>query len=186
MRIIGGQLRGRQFTVPKRSSLRPSTDQAREGLFNLLQHRITLQDAQVLDLFAGTGAIGLECLSRGAAHATFVEQHRATARALQQRLADWGLAAQATVHTRPVAAYLAAAPAAPFDLIFLDPPYALPGKAERLAQLLVPTWLAPEGLLVLEHAQSEASPPHPGLVDARRYGDSVFSFYELPEASSAR
>jgi len=160
-RIIAGLAKGRRLGVPK-DGTRPTADAVRESIFSSLTARWSdLDDVNVLDLFAGTGAFGLEALSRGAAAAVFVESDRQAIRALQANVETVGLGG-AQVVGRTVQAVLAAPPPAvgPFDLVFADPPYAdavevLP--AVRTA-LTVPGWLGDDALVVLEHAARQRLP----------------------------
>jgi 16S rRNA (guanine966-N2)-methyltransferase len=149
LRIIGGQWRGRKLRFP------PS-DRVRETVFNWLAARVP--SARCLDLFAGSGALGLEALSRGASHVTFVEHDGAAARELQARLAEW----QATAGrvTQMDALQFLKAPPEAFDIVFLDPPFDSDLIAQA-AKLLTPRWLAPGALVYIEHAARETLPPLP-------------------------
>lgn len=170
MRIVAGTHGGRRLVAPKGRDVRPTSDRVREALFSILGERVA--GARVLDLFAGTGALGLEALSRGAAAATFVDRDPATVRANLDAL---GLTAE--VHRRDALAYLRAA-AGPFDLVFLDPPYrAAAGLAAGLADTL-PRVLAPGGLVVSESDRREPLdlPPLETL-DERRYGDTLIRLH---------
>jgi len=160
-RIIAGLAKGRRLGVPK-DGTRPTADAVRESIFSSLTARWSdLEDVIVLDLFAGTGAFGLEALSRGAATAVFVESDRQAIRALQANVESVGLGG-AEVLGRTVQAVLAEAPptAAPFDLVFADPPYAdavdvLPAVRTALA---VSGWLSEDALVVIEHAARQRLP----------------------------
>jgi 16S rRNA (guanine(966)-N(2))-methyltransferase RsmD len=174
MRIIAGRYKGRRLAAPTWDGLRPTSDKLRETLFNVLASRVT--GARVLDLCAGTGAVGLEALSRGAAAVTAVEAD-ARAVALARRNADvCGVTADYIIETGDV---LAALPrlgtAGPFDIIYLDPPYAF-ARTREVLQAVAPL-LHPEGLLVLERAtRAEPDVPDP-LVRVRdiRSGDSTLT-----------
>ena len=167
LRIIGGLWRGRRWQFPANDALRPTPDRVRETLFNWLAPRI--QQAACLDLFAGSGALGLEALSRGAGRVVFVEQDAATAQALQQRIADWQ-GSQATVGTARVERGDALrwigvprpAGHAPFDIVFLDPPFAAGLLPRCCALLAAQGWLA-EGALV--YVECPARDPLPSLPD---------------------
>jgi 16S rRNA (guanine966-N2)-methyltransferase len=149
MRIIAGTLKGRRLAAPTWEGLRPTSDKLRETLFNVLGARI--HDAHVLDLFAGTGAVGLEALSRGAALVVGVESDRRAVRLASRNAAACGAAADYTIHSGDVLAVLAQLrPARAFDIVFLDPPYAFTRTREVLAAAA--THLSPEGVLVLERA----------------------------------
>jgi 16S rRNA (guanine966-N2)-methyltransferase len=156
LRIIGGSWRGRKLRFPASAALRPTPDRVRETLFNWLGP--ATPDAQCLDLFAGSGALGLEALSRGAAHVTFVEQDAAAARELRTRLAEWQ-ARDARVERADAVRYLAGA-ARPFDIVFLDPPFASQ-LLSRAAALLEAGWLRRGALIYVEHAARAGLPPLP-------------------------
>ncbi len=176
-RIVAGAARGRRISVPARGT-RPTSDRAREALFNSLAALLDLDGARVLDLYAGSGGVGLEALSRGAALAVLVDSDRAAVEVLRANATALGLPG-ARVVKAPVAAHLSAGhPDAPFDLVFADPPYALGDDALGgvLAALTAPGWLAPGAVLVVERSARGTPPPWPPSVDAlqqRRYGESV-------------
>lgn len=133
MRIIAGTARGRRLFGPEGRGTRPITDRAKEGIFNMLVSHAAVEDCQVLDLYAGSGSFGLECLSRGAAHVTFVEMDRRAAGIIKKNLAHLGFEDRATIRTTTVA--LAVAGASPVDLAFCDPPYPDDPWAELLPAL---------------------------------------------------
>ncbi|HEX8534880.1 MAG TPA: 16S rRNA (guanine(966)-N(2))-methyltransferase RsmD [Allosphingosinicella sp.] len=170
MRIIAGEWRGRPLMAPEGRATRPTSDRAREGLFSMLQSRVgSFEGLAVADLFAGTGALGLEALSRGAAHCIFADTDRNAIASIQRNLAAFGAASRADVRSQSVEH--APAPAAPRDIIFLDPPYATGLAAMALARICNPAWVAPGGLVSLE-ADGERLPAPAGFsVEAeRRFG----------------
>jgi 16S rRNA (guanine966-N2)-methyltransferase len=177
-RIVGGTAGGRRLAVPAGRETRPTSDRAREALFSAWEAMTGgLSGTRVLDLYAGSGAVGLEALSRGAACAVLVESDPKAVRVLRENVAALGLAG-AQVIPRPVATALAHAAAEPFDLVFADPPYALP--APDLAALLSGAgergWIAPDAVVVVERATRDPAwmwPP--GLVADRdrRYGEAT-------------
>jgi 16S rRNA (guanine966-N2)-methyltransferase len=177
VRIVAGLAKGRRLASPA-GATRPTSDRAREALFNSLVAMLDVDGARVLDLFAGTGAVGLEALSRGAAEAVFVESDRAALEVLRRNLDAVGLPG-ATVVRRPVAAFLGGTPGTtPFDLIFADPPYALDDAvlAALLGNLVDGGWLADDAVVVVERSARGAGPTWPpGLtaVRDRRYGEGV-------------
>ena len=188
MRIIGGRFRGKRLVAPGAAGggaahLRPTSDRVRESLFNLLAHGgygdpPPPEGRRVLDLFAGTGALGLEALSRGAARAVFIDDF-ASARALIRENAEaLGLTGEIKIWRRD-ATRLGPCRGAPFGLIFADPPYgsALGGKA--LASAQEGGWIAPDAIIVLEHAASEDIPAADWLqvVDQRRYGETAITIF---------
>jgi 16S rRNA (guanine966-N2)-methyltransferase len=157
LRIIGGAWRGRKLRFPRDADIRPTPDRVRETLFNWLAARVP--GARCLDLFAGSGALGLEALSRGAAQVTFVEHDTAAARELHARLAEWG-AQGGEVERADALRYLEGA-ARPFDVVFLDPPFASPLLGAAAALLEERGWLAPGALIYVESAARGGLPPLP-------------------------
>lgn len=161
--------------MPPRAT-RPTSERAREALFNTLRGELDLTGARVLDLYAGSGAVGLEALSRGAKAAVFVESDRRAATVLQDNITALRLEG-ATVHRCPAATFLSAVGAAePFDLVFLDPPYSVPtaSVSTLLAALAEDRWLVPGGVVVVERSSREAPLPWPNEIKAikqRRYGE---------------
>jgi 16S rRNA (guanine966-N2)-methyltransferase len=159
VRIIAGTWRGRRIHFPDMPALRPTPDRVRETLFNWLQHSIT--DTRCLDLFAGSGALGLEALSRGAREVVFVEQFAAAARALQEQLGRFGGAAKGSILEMGAARFLRT-PAAPFDVAFLDPPFGTNALAEYIPLLDAGNWLNAGGLVYLENERAAGVPVLPG------------------------
>jgi 16S rRNA (guanine966-N2)-methyltransferase len=158
VRIIAGGWRGRRISFPDIPGLRPTPDRVRETLFNWLQQRIA--GARCLDLFAGSGALGLEALSRGAKELVFVEQAVAAARALQEQLIRFGGQARAQVVEMGAARYLRSVPQA-FDIVFLDPPFGRDALAEYVPMLDESRWLKPGALVYLENEKKAGIPPLP-------------------------
>jgi 16S rRNA (guanine966-N2)-methyltransferase len=174
LRIIAGRWRGRRFRFPP-LEIRPTPDRVRETLFNWLQPRI--EGAHCLDLFAGSGALGLEALSRGAASALFVEQQRAAASALERLLHDWH-ASGATVLCTSASRYLEGSASARFDLVFLDPPFAQELLAPSAAAL-ERGWLRPDARIYLEHGRHEPAPTLPARWRELRAGTAGEVRYHL-------
>jgi 16S rRNA (guanine966-N2)-methyltransferase len=180
MRIVGGQYRGRPLIAPPGEATRPTSDRAREAVFNVLLHAVWspgVGGARVIDLFAGSGALGLEALSRGAAFCLFVETDAAARGAIRDNAEALGrgeLFGRTRIHRRD-ATDLGQRPGAdgpPFDLVFLDPPYGK-GLGERaLAELVAGGWLADGAVAVFERGADEPEPETPGFerLDNRRYG----------------
>ncbi len=173
MRIIAGAFRGRRLaSVGKGDAaahLRPTSDRVRESLFNVLSHLDVLEGAQVLELFAGTGALGLEALSRGAKFVTFVENGRAGQGLIRENIGLTGSAAQTRLISRD-ATRLGPCADQPATLVFLDPPYGKGLGARALAAALAGGWLAPSALIVWEEAAPVDPPEGFTLEDRRRYG----------------
>jgi 16S rRNA (guanine966-N2)-methyltransferase len=158
VRIIGGAWRSRRIHFPDIPALRPTPDRVRETLFNWLQH--SLAGTRCLDLFAGSGALGLEALSRGAAEVVFVEQFPAAARTLQEQLIRLGGEGKGRVMEMGAARFLRT-PAKPFDIVFLDPPFGKNALAEYLPMLDSGNWLTPSSLVYLENERNAGLPPLP-------------------------
>jgi 16S rRNA (guanine966-N2)-methyltransferase len=177
MRIVGGRLRGRALAAPKSQAVRPTADRLREALFNILVHAYgdPVSGARVLDLFAGTGALGLEALSRGAAFALFIDAGAEARALLRENIAALGLGGVTRVFRRDAAELGAAHPVEPFSLVFLDPPYRQ-GLGERaLAAAQAGGWLAPGALAVVEEAADAdfVAPAGFDELERRRYDDTV-------------
>jgi len=180
MRIVGGALRGRKLAAPKSQAVRPTTDRLRESIFDVLQHAYSgaLEDAAALDLFAGTGSLGLEALSRGAARALFVDDGAEARALLRQNIESLGLGGVTRVFRRD-ATRLGTAPAGErFSLAFLDPPYGKDLAPRALRQLAQGDWLAPGALVVIEEAADAALALPEGYAqeELRRYGDTQLIF----------
>src|ERR1700722_14069785 len=158
VRIIGGGWRGRRVSFPDLPGLRPTPDRVRETLFNWLQHAIS--GVRCLDLFAGSGALGLEALSRGAAELVFVEQAVAASRTLQEQLVRLGGERRSQVVEMGAARYLRN-PVQPFDIVFLDPPFGRDALAEYVPLLDTGRWLSAGGLVYLENEKKSGPPPLP-------------------------
>jgi 16S rRNA (guanine966-N2)-methyltransferase len=176
MRIIAGSLKGRRLRTPDWAGLRPTSDRLRETLFNILADRVP--GAHVLDGYAGTGAVGIEALSRGASAVVFVERDRRAAALIADNLRHCGVASGCDIIRADIERVSRPDGSRPFDVILLDPPYAetdLLGCVTRAAP-----WLAAGGVLVLEHARRRTSPPSAGgliLTRVVQSGDSALSFY---------
>jgi 16S rRNA (guanine966-N2)-methyltransferase len=192
MRIVAGRHRGRRLLAPPGEKVRPTSDRAREALFNILSHGqlaaggIPFAGVAVLDAFAGTGALGLEALSRGAAEAAFIEQDREALATLRQNIAALGEDPHSRIvpgdATRPPRASLAC------ELVFLDPPYRSGLAAAALTALDAAGWLAPESLVIIELAAREELTPPIGfsLLDERVYGAARLLFLRRGETMGDR
>lgn len=188
MRVIAGRLRSRSLVAPRGSATRPTTDRVREALFSILGE---MTQRRVLDLYAGTGALGIEALSRGAEHATFVECHAAALSALRRNLSALELTEQATVvPNRVERARARVAQGAPYDLVFCDPPWhELPVTLGHTFALLTPELLTPEATVVMEHpARQPLGPADTGclqVVLTRRWGDTQVTLFALRTAENS-
>lgn len=183
MRIIGGKFSGRRIIAPKGMTARPTTDRTRESLFNILAARddVDFEDARIIDLFAGSGALGLEAMSRGGAWCLFVDTDAGARGAIRDNVEALGLFGCTRIHRRS-AASLGAKPAGvgpPFSLAFLDPPYRKDLCEPAMQTLREGGWLAPGAVVVVEQAKDEAPPTLPGFheTDRRRYGDTQIGVY---------
>ena len=180
MRVIAGSARGVPLVAPRGSATRPITDRVKETLFGILGDRVP--EARVLDLYAGSGAIGIEALSRGAGSADFVERDWAALSALRANLERTGLVTEARVHDQEVERYLASAPDGPWDFVALDPPYEVRAMVAPLQALL--PHLAPGASVVLKHFWRTELTDLDGLtvVRQRRFGETMLTFLEVETA----
>ncbi len=186
MRVIAGRAKGRRLLMVPGEGTRPITDRAKEALFSILG--TSIMNARVLDLFAGTGGVGIEALSRGAAHVTFVEQAGKAVQTLRQNLALTALTDGAEIARADVFRFLETPPAEPYDLVYVAPPqYQGLWLKTLLALDARSEWLAPEGEAVVQIFPKEYSPPELHaleLVDERKYGSVLLLFYERREEES--
>ena len=176
LRIIGGTWRGRKLRFPPSAEIRPTPDRVRETLFNWLGARV--RGARALDLFAGSGALGLEALSRGASHVTFVERDAAAVRALRARLAEWQAGDAVVVHADALR-YLTGE-ACPFELVFLDPPFGTDLLGETARLLDERQWLRDGALIYVECGARAGPPPLPGgwqELKAKRAGEVGYHLF---------
>ena len=189
MRIVGGALRGRAIIAPKSKAIQPTADRLRESLFNILIHSFDdpVTGARVLDLFAGTGALGIEALSRGAAFALFVDEGAEARALLRENVATLGLGGTSKIFRRNATKLGEPNPLAPFSLAFLDPPYGQGLATEALNSARAGGWLTPDALIVMEEATKAqfATPEGFHEIDRRRYDDTEFVFLRLSDSQSA-
>ena len=183
MRIVGGKLRSRPIAGPKSDAVRPTSDRLREALFNILTHSYgdPVTGARVLDLFAGTGALGIEAISRGADYALFVDEGVEARALLRDNVESLGLGGVTRIFRRDASRLGPAHPLDPFSLVFLDPPYGK-GLAEKsLISARDGGWLMPEALLVVEEAADAGVNTPEGFIELerRRYDDTEFTFIRL-------
>ena len=185
MRVVGGRLRGRNLAAPSSQAIRPTADRLRESLFNILIHAYSnpLENARVLDLFAGTGALGIEAISRGAAFALFVDNGAEARALLRNNVEALGLGGVTKVFRRDATNLGPAHPMEPFALVFLDPPYAKKLAEKALASLRDGGWLTKDALLVVEEAKAAEFVAPEGFEEQERrvYDDTEFVFLRVVE-----
>ncbi len=189
MRIVGGKFRGRALAAPRSHEIRPTSDRLRESLFNILAHSygLPLPETRVLDLFAGTGALGIEALSRGAAQALFVENGVEGRGIIRTNMEALDLNGVAKILRRDATDLGPAGTIAPFDLVFLDPPYGKGFGEKALISAAAGGWLKPGALCVLEERASAAIhvPSNFDVLDKRNEGDTQLVFTTLGSALSS-
>ncbi|WP_379070450.1 16S rRNA (guanine(966)-N(2))-methyltransferase RsmD [Mesorhizobium sp. UC22_110] len=182
MRVVGGEFRGRPLATPRDQSIRPTTDRAREALFNVLTHRFgeKLEGARVLDLFAGTGALGIEALSRGASYAVFIEESAEGRGLIRSNVEAFGLTGRTKIFRRDATKLGEAGTMGPFGLLFADPPYGKGLGEQALQSARAGGWLVPGALCVVEETAAASFQPGPGfsVIDERNYGETVIRFIE--------
>ncbi len=191
MRIVAGSLKGRAIVTPEGQTTRPTSDRARQAIFNVLEHAPWaegLHEARVIDLYAGSGALGFEALSRGAAFCLFVDTDDGARGAIRENMDAYGLFGRCRVHRRS-ATDLGPRPGSAgeaFTLAFLDPPYAKGLGEQTLARLLEGGWLAPGAIVVFERGSDEPDIDTPGYerLDARDYGAARVLFLRASEGSA--
>ena len=184
MRIVGGRLRGRTLAAPRSQAIRPTADRLREALFNILTHAYgdPVSGARVLDLFAGTGALGLEALSRGAAFALFVDDGAPARALIRANVEALGLGGATRIFRRDATRLGIAHPVEPFSLVFLDPPYGQGLAEQALVSARAGGWLLPDALLVVEEGADAgfSAPEAFEEVERRRYDETELVFLRAP------
>ena len=184
MRVVGGRLKGRNIASPASRDIRPTQDRLREALFNILVHAYDdpIDGARVLDLFAGTGALGIEAVSRGAAFTLFVDNGAEARALLRNNVEALGLGGVTKVYRRDATNLGPAYPVEPFSLVFLDPPYGKGLAETALASLRDGGWLVPSALLVGEESKAAAFKAPEGFeeLERRAYDDTEFVFLRRP------
>jgi 16S rRNA (guanine966-N2)-methyltransferase len=186
MRVVGGSLRGRTLAAPKSQAIRPTADRLREALFNILVHAYDnpLAGARVLDLFAGTGALGIEALSRGAAFTLFVDDGAEARALLRENVATLGLGGTSRIFRRDATKLGPAHPVEPFAVAFLDPPYGKGLAEQALISARAGGWLVPDALIVVEEATKAKFTAPEGFAELERrgYDDTEFVMLRLATA----
>ncbi|HVK37850.1 MAG TPA: 16S rRNA (guanine(966)-N(2))-methyltransferase RsmD [Candidatus Kapabacteria bacterium] len=186
LRIIAGDLRGRRLKSHERPGLRPTTDRVRESVFSMLGSRLDFEGIEVLDLFAGTGALGIEAISRGAARCTFVEGDRRTARLIEENLRELGIAERASVVAGDAVKFVSTVEAS-YDLIVADPPYAATVFDRLVQEVFTRGLLRGSGLFLLEHssAMRPRSAPGAAIVATRGFGDTDVTIFGVDRDAGA-
>lgn len=181
MRIISGRFRGSRLSAPKGLATRPTTDRVRETLFNILTNRIDFKGARVLDLFAGTGALGIESVSRGADFCLFVEQASTARASIRENIDTLGLTGCTRIFKRDATKLGRLGDEAPYDLVFADPPYGKLLGERAAAWLLEGKWLSPSAVFVLEEGNASFPEKLNGFeqIDRRDFGETTIGLFNL-------
>lgn len=182
MRIIRGKYGRRRFDVPTNITARPTTDFARENIFNVIENLVDIEGSKVLDLFAGTGAVSFEFLSREAAHVTCVEKASTQYNFIKKVAALLGAENDITVIRGDALRYLASSALTPYDIVFADPPYTMPGFAEIPEKILNSKAVKPGTLVIVEHNATHDFSALPGFRERRTYGSVNFSIFTVESA----
>ncbi len=180
MRIITGKLKGRRFDAPKDVQVRPTSDRAKEGLFNVIEARRFINNTRVLDLFAGSGNLSFEAISRGARSALMIEASTNAVKHMMKVAETFGIADQVSAMAMPVERFLKQR-SSKYDIIFADPPYDWPEIPEMVEQVLNDGWLESDGWFILEHDVRHLFHDHPRCVFTKPYGRTVVSVFMLAE-----
>ncbi|PYF04423.1 16S rRNA (guanine966-N2)-methyltransferase [Rhodopseudomonas faecalis] len=183
MRVVGGRLKGRTLAAPSSQAIRPTADRLRESLFNILAHAYgnPMLDARVLDLFAGTGALGIEAVSRGAKFTLFVDDGAEARALLRNNVEALGLGGVSKIYRRDATKLGPAHPVEPFALVFCDPPYRKQLAERALASLRDGGWLEPDALVIVEEAKDAGFTAPEGFAELERraYDDTEFTFLKF-------
>lgn len=185
MRIITGKLKGRKIPVPETGELRPTSDRAKEGLFSVIDARRYFDGTHVLDLFAGSGNLGFEAISRGSDQVLFVDSNNEHLRQIEKLSKTFGVDHQTSILNLPVEEYLKKTPV-PFDLIFCDPPYDYFYMTDMVETVLEGGWLDPEGWFVLEHDRRYDFAGHPHCFYSKAYGRTIVSIFQNQPVDSEK
>ncbi|SMO70205.1 16S rRNA (guanine(966)-N(2))-methyltransferase RsmD [Gracilimonas mengyeensis] len=183
MRIITGKLKGRRISIPDGLDVRPTTDRTKESIFNLIEARYYLDGTSILDLFAGSGNLGFEALSRGSDHVTAIEHDAGNTKLIEKTAAELGVEDQMRVVCADVQHYLSG-PATPHHFIFCDPPYDYPSMEEVVDKVFAKDWLTEEGWLLLEHDKYKDFSDHEFWAESRAYGRTIVSIFRRQPVDS--
>lgn len=184
MRIITGTLKGRKINIPNTLNVRPTSDRTKEGLFSVIEARRYIRDANVLDLFAGSGNLGIEAISRGASTVLFIDNDHFNIRHIEKLAREFDIEDQVRTAVSDVADFLDGPPI-PYDIIFSDPPYEYPKMEEMIKKILKNGWLNDYGWFVLEHDKRHDFTDHPNCFFSKAYGRTIVSIFleEDPDQS---
>ncbi|MEX0721622.1 MAG: 16S rRNA (guanine(966)-N(2))-methyltransferase RsmD [Balneolaceae bacterium] len=177
MRIITGKLKGRRIHIPKGLEVRPTTDRTKESIFNIIDARVYLDGAMILDLFAGSGSLGFEAISRGAKKVTAVESDPKNAKNIQKTAEQFDVEDQIRVVTTDVLQYMNGMPL-PHHFIFCDPPYEYAFVNEIIEAILTQNWLSEEGWFIFEHDKKHRFKEHPHCFFSKSYGRTMVSIFQ--------
>lgn len=177
MRIITGKLKGRHFNIPKSLDVRPTTDRTKESIFNLIEARVFMEGTIILDLFAGSGNLGFEAISRGAKYVTAVEMDSQNVKQIEKTAKQFEIDNQMRIVCADVQKYLNGMPI-PHHFIFCDPPYDYPFLDEMIEQVLSQNWLTDEGWFFLEHDKYKDFNDHPNCTFSKAYGRTIVSIFQ--------
>jgi len=183
MRIITGILKGRILNIPKGLSVRPTSDRTKESMFSILETHLGLRNRTILDLFAGSGNLGFEAISRGASKVVAVEKDRSNTELIEKTADKFKIANLISVRKADVANFLRS-PAIPFDIVFADPPYNYPQMEEMIELITQHGWLKRKGWLLLEHDKRHDFTNHEECIMARSYGRTIVSIFEPAEKNT--
>jgi 16S rRNA (guanine966-N2)-methyltransferase len=177
MRIIAGKLKGRQIETPLDLEIRPTSDRCKESMFNVIEARKGIRDANILDLFAGTGNLGFEAISRGAAHVTAVDKSPESARMIRAGAKHFNIESQLLFIPSDIGSFISKGAPSVYDIIFADPPYDWPDLTKLPDVLLGSGWLDEDGWFLLEHDARHSFIDDPRCVFAKPYGRTIVSIF---------
>lgn len=180
MRIITGLLKGRKIHIPKTLNVRPTSDRTKEGLFSIIEARRYIRDADVLDLFAGSGNLGIEAISRGASRVLFVDNDSRNIRHIEKLAGEFDISSRIRTVVSGVDEFLKGTPL-PYDIIFSDPPYDYPLMSEMITMIVNDGWLGDNGWLILEHDRRHDFRKHSHCAYTREYGRTIVSIFLAEE-----
>ena len=183
MRIITGKLKGRNIPVPKSGLLRPTSDRAKEGIFSVIAARTYFDNTRVLDLFAGSGNLGFEAISRGAESCLFVDREPQHTRHIEKLARQFDIENQTRTLTQDIEIFLQVSTHESFDFIFADPPYDFPRMAEMIEIILTDHWLTEDGWFVLEHDKRHDFSEHSHCVYCKSYGRTIASIFKTDDSA---